>query len=171
MQHSPGAGAAHGLTGGTSLSLFVTHPTGERTEHLLTQEVKVGRLPECDIRVASAFLSRVHFIVRWEGDTLVVVSQHKLTASGSTGIGRVLGTYVNKQLVVGTRPITIGDRISPMPEPGPSDPVFIVGLTQSPTPAEQLPAAPKGMSGMLVGVGCVVLLGIIAAVVLSVVVF
>ena len=84
----------------TSLSLFVTHPTGERTEHLLRDGLKVGRLPEADVRVMSAFLSRVHFIIRRTPEGFEVESQHRVTASPS-GMGRVLGTYVNKELVAG----------------------------------------------------------------------
>lgn len=144
----------------TSLSLFVTHPTGERTEYLLKDGLKVGRLAEADVRVMSPYLSRIHFIIRRTADGFEVESQHQVTAS-SSGTGGILGTYVNKELVAGSRPIKAGDRISPKPDPGPDDLVFEVGPTQSPTPADQLPKPPAGLNPMAVGVVVLILIGAI----------
>ena len=72
-----------------------------------------------------------------EGDGYVVVSQHP--AQTATTQKRRPGTYVNGERVEGTRPLQDGDQISPVPEPGPRDPSFVLGPTQSPTPASQGP--------------------------------
>jgi hypothetical protein len=143
-----------------SFSLFVKHPTGEETEHLLGDETRVGRLGECEVRVASAFLSRVHFVVRREGEGHVVVSQHPAQAS-TAGQRRRPGTYVNGSLLEGTRELAEGDVISPMAEPGPRDPTFRFAPTVSPTPADQLPQPPAGLSGgALVACALVLLAGL-----------
>lgn len=145
----------------TSLSLFVTHPTGERTEHLIRDGLKVGRLAEADVRVMSAFLSRVHFVIRQQADSSYVVeSQHRVTAS-KDGMGRILGTYINKQLVAGTHPIMSGDRISPFQDPAPGDLVFEVGPTQSPTPSDQMPQPKKMGMGAVIALAAVLIAAIV----------
>lgn len=158
------------MTTTDSLSLFVTHPDGQRTEHLLQGEMRVGRSPECEVRVASALLSRVHFSVRREGEQVVVSSTHRRTATNASA-GVVLGTYVAGQRVEGSRTVAPGERIAPTAEPREGDPVFVVGPTQSPTPADQLPKGPEGFSPVAMAVGCLVLLAVVGAIVGAAVAF
>lgn len=141
-----------------SLSVFVTHPTGEKTEYLLEGELRVGRLAECEIRVMSPNLSRTHFVLRPSAHGYEVHSNHQLTQMTTSTNRRVLGTFVNGEMVHGPRAIVSGDRISPVENPGPDHPVFLIGPTQSPTPVDQLPNTSKGNARVLIVVGCAMLL-------------
>lgn len=75
-------------------------------------------------------------------------------------------TYVNKHLVAGSHPIKDGDWISPIQDPSPSDLVFNVAPTRSPTPADRMPK-PKGLDGSAIAVLAAVVV-VIAAIIIFV---
>lgn len=112
----------------------------------------MGRGPECEVRVANAYLSRVHFTIVVKDDQFAVQPMHRHTAH-SSGSGGVLGTFVNDEHALAARPIGAGDRISPAPDPLPQRPVFTIGETVNPVPpGTQLPApANKGCLASLFG--------------------
>ena len=124
-----------------SLSLFATHPDGRQTEHLLVDGLRVGRGHDCEVCVRSAFLSRVHFVVRATEEGFAIEDQHRHTAS-SSGMGAILGTYLNDEKALGRRAIAAGDRISPAANPTDEHPVFVVNPTVDPTPPPPPPKKP-----------------------------
>ncbi|MEL6346354.1 MAG: FHA domain-containing protein [Myxococcota bacterium] len=115
-------------------SLFFAHPDGKRVEFALQDGLRVGRSPECEVRVANAFLSRVHFTIVASGDGFAVTSNHRHTARGGGSTGAVLGTYLNDEKVLGTRMLKPGDRLSPVAEPTAEHPIFEIGPTVDPLP-------------------------------------
>lgn len=117
-----------------SLSIFTVNPDGSRTEFALTDGLTVGRAHDCDVRVASAFLSRVHFSFAATPEGFVVASKHRHNA-GSRVVGVPLGVYVNDERVHGKQPVKAGDILSTAPDPAPNQPVFHIGPTVQPVPA------------------------------------
>lgn len=135
-----------------SLSIFTNNYDGSRTEFALADGLSVGRGPDCDVRVANASLSRVHFIFEAHGDGFEVVSQHRHGAGHRT-TGVPLGVYLNGERVPGKRPVAAGDVLSTSPDPGPGQPTFHIGLSEHPVPPRSLVPAekPKGCLALIFG--------------------
>ena len=133
-------------------SIFVLLDDGKRAEFALTDGLRVGRGPNCEVRLPNPYLSREHFSFVATEAGWSVKSNFTHTAAGSGGMGAVLGTYVNDEKAMGLKPVQPGDRISPKSEPGPEHPVFEIGETVDPlSPGTAIAPAPKGCLASLFG--------------------
>lgn len=136
-----------------SLSIFTNNHDGSRTEFALADGLTVGRGHDCDVRVMNASLSRVHFAFEATDDGFLVVSQHRHGTGHRNTTGVPLGVYLNGEIVPGKRPVTAGDVLSTAPDPGPTQPTFDIGPTDTPvTPGTLVPAEkPRGCWALLFG--------------------
>ena len=116
-------------------SLFV-RINGKEKESLLGDVTRVGRGPECEVRVSHSTCSRMHFTVRREADGWSIEHGHPETQN-IHGKWATIKTYVNGAQVKATSPLSLGDVITFRPEAADDQDVVIeIGPSRDPVPAE-----------------------------------
>lgn len=93
-----------------SWSLFVK--VGENiTEHAIEAETKVGRGPECSVKIRHQTCSKMHFIVRSTGGEVTLEHGHPVNEN-PRGKWASIRTFVNGTQIPGSTSLALGDVIT-----------------------------------------------------------
>jgi DNA-binding response OmpR family regulator len=88
--------------------------------------IRIGRAPDCDVRLDLRWISRAHALIRLEG------AQYMLEDAGSRN-----GVFVNGQRVTGPRPLQDGDRVQLAPG---LELIFVDSEATAPLPGRTAPS-------------------------------
>lgn len=113
-----------------SWSLFVK--VGEKvTEHAIEAETKVGRGPECSVKIRHPTCSKMHFIVRFADGEVTLEHGHPVNEN-PRGKWASIRTFVNGTQIPGSTPLSLGDVITLKEKPGPEGVSIEVGEKRNP---------------------------------------
>jgi pSer/pThr/pTyr-binding forkhead associated (FHA) protein len=104
---------------------------GKEKEHLIQEVTRVGRGPDCDVRISHATCSRHHFTLHQRQTGWELEHAHKQT-SNVHGNWASIRTWVNGEQVTARRQVGPGDIITFKEEPGPEDVVIELGPSRDP---------------------------------------
>ena len=91
--------SSHGGAAAQPATLVVRSPLNAQGErHVLSDELTIGRSPDCDVIIDDGYSSQTHARLYLNG------SQHLLEDLGSTN-----GTYLNRQKVASATAVRLGD--------------------------------------------------------------